>query len=146
MSYPRRSYFPNPRLQFQMIAAANVLALASTVLMALLLLLTEMHLEGCAAFLPLAQGSLRSGVAAQEKNLLLIGAGIAACQFVLFNLAAVIFSHRIAGPLYRLQSHLKAVAAGGPPVDVKFRDGDLYQELAVACNELMARLRQAPKG
>jgi nitrogen fixation/metabolism regulation signal transduction histidine kinase len=60
---------------------------------------------------------------------------------VLFNLIAVIFSHRIAGPLYRLQRHLKAVAAGAEPGDVKFRRGDLYQELAEACNELMARMR-----
>jgi hypothetical protein len=143
MLIPRKSYFPNPRLQFQIIFAANVLALISTTLMAMLMFLADLHAQSCVSVLQLApgQGALRQSLVEQERNLLQIVLLVAFVQFVLFNLIAVIFSHRIAGPLYRLQRHLKAVAADGEPSDVRFRKGDLYQELAEACNELMARMR-----
>jgi methyl-accepting chemotaxis protein len=143
MRIVRRNYFPNPRLQWQLIFAANGLALISAVLIALLMFLAQLHLESCASLLPLAsgQGTLRATIAEQETSLLRSCVLIAITQFVLFNLVAVVLSHRIAGPLYRLQKHMREVAAGSAPNDVKFREGDLFQELAVACNELLARLR-----
>lgn len=143
MPITRKTYFPNPRLQGQLIFAANVLALISTVLMLLLMFLAQLHLESCANMLPSSAGlgGLRTAIAAEESSLLKICLLIAAAQFLLFNIVAVVLSHRIAGPLYRLQKHLREVAAGKPPNDVNFRKGDLYQDLAEASNELMARLR-----
>jgi signal transduction histidine kinase len=128
----------------RIIAAANALALISTALIALLMYATDLHVESCVTVLQIApgQGLLRQSVVEQERALLQIAVLIGFGQLVLFNLAAVIVSHRIAGPLYRLQRHLKAVAAGSEPADVRFRNGDLYQELAEACNELMARMRR----
>jgi hypothetical protein len=144
MNITRKSYFPNPRLQFQLIFAANVLALISTTLIAMLMFLTQLHVESCVSVLQLApgQGSLRQLVIDQERDLLYIAVIIGVVQFTLFNLSAILLSHRVAGPLYRLQHHLKTVAAGAEPTDVKFRKGDLYQDLALACNELMARIRR----
>jgi hypothetical protein len=143
MPITRKSYFPNPRLQFQMIFAANVLALISAAMMGTLMFLTVVHLESCISVLHLAPGpgTLPESVVRQEQDLLRIWLIVAFVQFLLFNLTAILMSHRIAGPLYRLQSHLKAVAAGAEPSDVKFRKGDLYQEIAEACNALMARMR-----
>ena len=45
----------------------------------------------------------------------------------------------------RINAALATFRASGSkaPVDVKFRKGDLFQSLAVACNKLMARLRDA---
>ena len=56
---------------------------------------------------------------------------------------AIFLSHRIAGPLYRLERHLLEVAKGKEPKDSNFRKGDYYQPLAEACNKVMARMRDA---
>ena len=58
------------------------------------------------------------------------------------NIVALLVSHKIAGPLYRLRCHLDSVAQGKSLSDVRFRDGDLFPELAQSCNEVMKRIRE----
>ena len=47
----------------------------------------------------------------------------------------LLYSHRIAGPIYRLQQDLKGFTAGKPLRRIKFRKGDYFQELANAVND-----------
>jgi nitrogen fixation/metabolism regulation signal transduction histidine kinase len=52
----------------------------------------------------------------------------------------IYFSHKIAGPLYRLKKHLNETAAGKAAQPLKFRTGDYFQEIADAYNaELVSR-------
>jgi hypothetical protein len=141
---PRKTYFVNPRLQWQLVFGANVLALISLGMLITLWYYTQAHLDSLAPVLNMAQGhSLMEEIRASEAKFTRLCIVIGAVQFVLFNLCAIFLSHRIAGPLYRLQRHLEAVGSGGEPNNVKFRRGDLYQALAEACNNVMARMREA---
>ena len=140
----RKNYFVNPRLQLQLILGANVLALISAALLVTLNSYTQAHLQNYAFLLNLPPDHPISELLAERaadytRICFLIGI----IQFVLFNAAAIFLSHRIAGPLYRLERHLAAVGEGKEPNDVKFRKGDLYQPLAEACNRVMARLRES---
>ena len=142
---PRKTYFVNPRLQLQLILGANLLALISVVLIATLNYYVQSHLQNYASALNLPPVHPFSDVLAKheadfDRLCLLVGL----VQFAIFNVTAIFLSHRIAGPLYRLQRHLDEVGEGKEPGDVKFRKGDLYQELAEACNKVMARLRRSP--
>ena len=144
MRLTRKNYFVNPRLQLQLILGANVLALISALLIATLNFYVQSHLQSYGSTLNLPPGNPVTDLVAQREaqfDRLCLVIGI--LQFVLFNATAIFLSHRIAGPLYRLQRHLEEVAEGKEPKDVKFRKGDYYQQLAEACNKLMARMRDS---
>jgi hypothetical protein len=59
---------------------------------------------------------------------------------------AIIFSHRIAGPLYRIDAILRALIDGRDPPVVKFRDGDYFQPTAALLEELSEKLRGPRQG
>ena len=64
-----------------------------------------------------------------------------------FLVASVtLLSHRIAGPLYRLNQHMKAIAAGGPLKFVYFRTRDFFPELAENFNQMATKLNEEKKG
>lgn len=49
----------------------------------------------------------------------------------------LLYSHRIAGPIYRLQKYLKGRAEGLETGHLKFRDNDYFPELAEAVNNFI---------
>jgi hypothetical protein len=60
--------------------------------------------------------------------------GIVSGLIMLFGL---VYSHRIAGPVYRLQKYLKDRIDGRVKGPVSFRDGDYFQELAETVNDFV---------
>jgi len=57
----------------------------------------------------------------------------------------VFFSHKIAGPLYKLQKHLKLIREDARPGNLLFRQGDYFQELAEDVNETFDHLEDGYK-
>jgi hypothetical protein len=55
----------------------------------------------------------------------------------------VLVTHRIAGPLYRFERFLRAVAAGERPADCRIRAGDELQEFCRLLNAATQPLRDA---
>lgn len=143
MRLVRRNYFSNPRLQLRLLFVANVLAVMSAGLLVTLAYYTQSQLDSYWTVLALCSPGhpAIAQIAQRKTEITLICAGIAVLQLLLFNLMAVILSHRVSGPLGRLERHLEAVGNGGAAGDVRFRNGDLFEEIAVACNKVMARLR-----
>lgn len=66
--------------------------------------------------------------------------------FVLLAIHSLVVSHRIAGPLYRLRSVLKAVAKGDLSVRATIRKNDYLATEADAVNELIAALTRKITG
>ena len=56
---------------------------------------------------------------------------------------SIIFSHRIAGPVYRLEHTLDMVIKGEDVRDIKLRKGDELQELAARINDLIHIVKKA---
>lgn len=56
------------------------------------------------------------------------------------SIFGLLFSHRIAGPIYKLTKHMLEIAKGAPIRPVRYRKGDFFQESAAAFNELGGRL------
>lgn len=50
-------------------------------------------------------------------------------------LAAIYFSHKIAGPVYRLKKHIQQCAEKGRLEEIHFRDNDYLQDLALEINK-----------
>ena len=58
---------------------------------------------------------------------------------------AIYFSHRIAGPLYRINAILRELIEDRDPSIVKFRDDDYFQPTAALLKELSEKMR-TPRG
>jgi methyl-accepting chemotaxis protein len=52
-------------------------------------------------------------------------------------------THRFAGPVYRLEQSLRQIANGDLGLQVRFRDGDDLQELAVLVNQIIHQQGEA---
>jgi hypothetical protein len=59
---------------------------------------------------------------------------------------AILFSHRVAGPVYRINAVLRALIDGRDPPAVKFRDGDYFQPTAALLGELTEKMRASRQG
>lgn len=67
------------------------------------------------------------------------------CALVLLLIILIMgiaFSHRIAGPIYRMQRHMTDLSKSKNYTDVKFRKHDFFPELADAFNTLMKGLKK----
>ena len=59
-------------------------------------------------------------------------------------LVGLLETHRIAGPAYRFEQHLKAVANGENPGRCVIRKGDAFQELCDHINQVCDRVSTQP--
>ncbi|MEE4192431.1 MAG: hypothetical protein V2I66_12690 [Halieaceae bacterium] len=61
-------------------------------------------------------------------------------------LVGLVLSHKIAGPIYRIQLHLREVREqGASSTPLAFRDGDFFPEVAELVDELVSRAGQPDK-
>lgn len=76
-------------------------------------------------------------------NYVFLGVGLA--NVLVLVLGGIVLSHRVAGPLYRLNVHMKEIAEGKTQGKVKFRNKDFFLELADSFNEQLAYLQKEQK-
>lgn len=76
-----------------------------------------------------------SSIEQNRQSLLLLLAliefGILGVTFIV----CIFISHKIAGPLYKLQNFLSAIRHGGPVSNLSFRKGDNFPEIAEEINQ-----------
>lgn len=72
------------------------------------------------------------------RNNLLVFLGFIEFAFLgLVFVVCIFMSHKVAGPMYKLQNHLINIKNGGEVKPVFFRDGDNFQEVAEEVNEVL---------
>ncbi len=64
---------------------------------------------------------------------------------VLLVIAGIFLTHRVAGPVFRVQSDIDRVLAGEKNVRVRFRRHDAFPELAEKVNKLIERIDDKPQ-
>jgi hypothetical protein len=85
------------------------------------------------------ESALGEGGAAFCQSLLLMGVVLVG---ILFLYDAVIFSHRVVGPLYRFRQVFKAIAAGEEVSLIRLRKRDYLVEMQNDFNEMLQVLEQ----
>jgi len=65
---------------------------------------------------------------------------------VLFIVLGILATHRIAGPIYRIEVDIERVLAGERGVRVRTRKRDAFPDLAERVNELIERIDGSSKG
>ncbi len=77
-----------------------------------------------------------------KDSLLPILIGLNLAGLVISAVLALFFTHRIAGPLYRLNLTLRSVGKGDLDHRVKFRKGDEMKDVEAAAEEMLRGLNQ----
>jgi signal transduction histidine kinase len=57
---------------------------------------------------------------------------------VVIGIIVIIFSHRIAGPIYNIEQKINRLAGGEDIESIRLRKGDEFKELAVAINKFIS--------
>jgi nitrogen fixation/metabolism regulation signal transduction histidine kinase len=78
----------------------------------------------------------------QQRNMLLTLCGALLLLVVLIGLAGIIVTHRVAGPIYKMKSNLKAVADGRLRVPTPLRKGDELVEFFETFRSMVIALRE----
>ncbi len=82
-----------------------------------------------------------------ELDRALVAKSLVLSSFALLLILAVIvvisiaYSHRVAGPLYKLGMHTRKIASGDLSESVQLRNNDVIHELAADLNDLSGRYR-----
>ncbi len=78
----------------------------------------------------------------QETTFLRVILAIAFFVGTILTVGGLVVSHKIAGPLYRLQKELLNMAGKPDPTlhKINFRDGDFFPEVPMAFNELVEKV------
>jgi len=140
MQHKRRIQLIQPRLQLRLILTfLGVSALA----LALQFILFTASLTRLAAELPADGPQLIEQV--PEHVLLVLLVSIAVLLPLTFFVGVVV-TFRIAGPIYRFESYLTDVIAGGKPADCRLRKGDELKDLCELINRATAPLRNRETG
>ncbi|MDD2702696.1 MAG: hypothetical protein PHC33_01645 [Candidatus Omnitrophica bacterium] len=77
------------------------------------------------------------------KSVILFGIVVA---LVFIAMLSLLYSHRIAGPLYRIQKYINSLAEGKDIPAVRFRNYDEFKEVADALEKLRVVLKQKSYG
>jgi hypothetical protein len=96
-------------------------------------------LAGVAAELPQDGAALLERTTALSSTILLVSFGVLLplCFFV-----GVLVTFRVAGPLYRFEKHLDAMARGFDPGPCRIRKGDELQDFCLSFNRALDRMRE----
>ncbi len=136
--FRRRKYVIEKGLQFRYIGLVFALAFIASIVTGWTVLATLWHFLGEKLANVYPQGRLiyvlRTTNLALVRNLLLISPLI----FIL----GLLFSHRIAGPVYRINKTLRDISKGNLSLKIRLREGDELVDLADAINNLTASFNE----
>jgi hypothetical protein len=73
---------------------------------------------------------LSNSILASQKELILYLVFVQAVITLLVFFIFIFFTHKIAGPLYKLKNHLAEITEGKPITPLQFRKGDYFHDVA----------------
>ena len=144
----KSSYLINPKFQWTLIGYAALVAF---------LILVTVYGLFTYGFHEFAQMGQQAGlppdhvyfqfISMQESTFLRVIGAIAIMVGLILIVGGIMVSHKIAGPIYRMQKEFNTMAAN-PEVEltpIKFRKGDYFPELADSFNQLVEKWKNKSK-
>jgi len=87
----------------------------------------------------------QSALIDRQRLMLFSLVGGMALMVVLIGLLGIYFTHKVAGPIYKMKRLLKQVGQGNLKVDARLRKGDELQDFFDAFTQMVAGLREMEK-
>lgn len=142
VAHSRRIYLINPKFQLRFSALVTVAVLLSSLIYPFAIYdLMNNFITYMANHSPEQVTQLTSKRTALITTLILWQVGFSAMIFII----CVFFSHKIAGPIYKLQKFFAAVREGQFSGKLFFRKGDYFQELADDYNDTIEVILERQK-
>jgi len=139
----RRQYLINPRFQWALITFFSSLAFL-TVLMNLYAfrLIFQKYRDNLFSLGLAPDHPMLLILEEQRQDMLRMVLSSSGLLFVFLLVGGVLVSHRIAGPIHRLRTHLEKILENPSGPRLTFRKNDYFQELAPLINTLAERLKK----
>ncbi len=137
--WKRRNYLVNRSLQPRYMAMVAVLILIMSVLMGWIVYSTMWY-----TLSEMLEGDPMLYVKFRAMNMALLGRFLTVILLgsALAVLLMMFISHRIAGPLFRLERTIKEMGGGKIPVKVNLRKKDEFKQLAEVVNSVIRRMEE----
>ncbi len=139
MAYKRRIYLINPKFQLRFSFYVCLLMFICSIIYPVTIY------DLMSKFITFAEqaapGSASTLLEKRESLIVVLGLwqlGITVVTFIV----CIFFSHKIAGPLYKLQKFLTGVRDGHDYGRLFFRNGDYFQELAEDYNDAFEKIKE----
>jgi methyl-accepting chemotaxis protein len=141
-AYKRKTYIVNRRFQFKYIfIILSVMLITVFSVSFTTFYVVWKNVIDSFFFVPEAAKKLADIYVRTAQLLVLPVLFLSACAIA----AGIIFSHRIAGPVYRVKKTAEDIAGGDLRVNVRFRKGDDLHDLADALNSMIGKVREIVK-
>lgn len=85
-------------------------------------------------------GSFFQYLLKQQEMMDRIVIGTSILMLIVIVIVGVLFSHRICGPLQRLEGHMRDIGHGKDFLPLRYRKKDFFQEIPSAFNEMRRAL------
>lgn len=142
MAYKRSILLINPRFQLKLSALVCALVILSSFIYPWTI---SDLLSSFSAFLGKTNPDAAKSIADKKTELVsvLILWQIGINGFIFLYMIRV--THKIAGPMYKLQNYLEGIRDGNPVTKLFFRKGDAFQEVADTVNEAIDAIQEERK-
>lgn len=138
----RKRYFVKKKLQFKYLLFVLLAMIVPTLICGAVLY--YLIWQTIAAEIAIPEALSENLIPALDKvNMMLLI--LLPLVFIVMLLLSIFISHRIAGPIYRLERELKEISKGDYSCRIKFRSNDELQEIADGINELLECLSKDKK-
>lgn len=144
--HPRREFLVNPGFQFRFLGYMLVTAvvISGTYYGANEFFFREFEAQGRAFGLP-PEHDFFAFINEQRKMMGSVFVTVSMITAAMVSIVGLVLSHRIAGPLRKLQNHMLAVASGRTDAKIHFRKNDEFRDLADAYNQQLSARRASPR-
>ena len=138
----RRTYLINPRFQWRFIGFMATVSLLAISLLFVSNILFFRNMEHEALSVGLTRDNPYFDFLQEQKSALsTLYFAVSGVVFVLMMGLGILYSHRIAGPLYHLDRKMRRIAGGEEPSPLQFRRRDQFLELTESFNAMVGKLR-----
>lgn len=142
VSYSRKIYLINPKFQYRLSFYASVLVFVTGLIYPFTIYVL---LSAISANFALKNPEIALYYSEKRDLLILLLTGLHFGFAILSFFGCIFFSHRIAGPLYKLQKHLRSIRDGFSPGKLFFRKGDYFQDVADDLNDTIEYIEDGYK-
>jgi len=142
VAYSRKIYLINPKFQIRFSLFVCIIVFMTSIIYPLTIY--EL-MNNIIAFFTLKNPEIASMYESKRNSLILFLILLHIGFTCLTFLSCIFFSHKIAGPLYKLKKHLNEIRQNGIRDHVFFRKGDYFLDIADEVNQTMDLVHEGYK-
>jgi hypothetical protein len=142
VSYSRKIFLINPKFQYGLSFYASALVFVTGLIYPFTIYVL---LSAISANFALTNPDIANYYTDKRDLLIFLLSGLHIGFVVLTFFGCIFFSHKIAGPLYKLQKHLRTIREGLSPGKLFFRKGDYFQDVADDLNDTIEHIEEGYK-